>query len=413
MRTPPEAWAPESRLPVRRNLDEKGVSCDALYSVMHSESATGTRIPLLFSMAWFEEIPASIYQERRAEGTGGNPATVAYGPMLIGMMFNLMLYGVVLSQTYIYLTSYKKRDKLWIQILVLFLLVANTANSVFVSADVYIALVINYGSSTVTDNAPYLKDCTWLFITNPIITGVVGAACQVFFCWRVKVLTRSWVLSGIVVIISIVGMIGSIMFSAHLVHTPAFLSFTDFKQIVILWLVCACAADVAISGIMVWYLRKHKTGFERSDELVDRIIRVTVQTGIITSFAAFIDMIVYLVNPSALHLLFNVVLTKLYTCTMLSSLNSRGGWQYSGSNGGSNSQSGGNMVSTIGGSQGRNKRTAHGSINPTATHTRPEVFVHVEHMELQDTPSRRTFKVGDDDSRSEGEWDTKVTNNIV
>ncbi|KIY64258.1 hypothetical protein CYLTODRAFT_402095 [Cylindrobasidium torrendii FP15055 ss-10] len=328
--------------------------------------------------------------------------TCSHGPMLIGMMFNLMLFGVVLTQTYIYLTTYKRRDKLWIQLFVLALLVANVLNTVFLSTDMYLALVTNF------DNPAYLANSTWLFVTDPILTGIVATACQIFFCWRVKVLTSSWMLAGGVAVVATAGFLGAMLSAAHAVLTPAFLGFPTFKGLVILWLVSACAADVAISGIMVWYLRKHKTGFERSDELVDRIVRVTVQTGMITSVAAIVDMIVFLVDPSGLHLLFNVVLIKLYTNTLLSSLNSRGGWQFSGSNGGSNSQSG-NMVSTIGGSAVRKKRTV--TTGGPVHSTRPEVFVHVEHVELQDASSGPPFS--SDDNKSVEQWDAKANEAIV
>lgn len=65
------------------------------------------------------------------------------------------------------------------------------------------------------------------------------------------------------------------------------------------------------------YQRKHKTGFKTSDLMIDRIIRgrlrimipesstpnaetiVTVQTGLITSVVAVVDLIVYLTDVSA------------------------------------------------------------------------------------------------------------------
>ncbi|EEB95343.1 hypothetical protein MPER_05698, partial [Moniliophthora perniciosa FA553] len=109
---------------------------------------------------------------------------------------------------------------------------------------------------------------------------------------------------------------------------------------VLVWLVGQCVADVAITLILVEYLwvvvffflfslanpicrRKHKTGFHSSDQLVDRIIRMTVQTGLTTSLCAVADLILYLVNPTGLHLIFNFPLAKLYTVSLMSSLNSR------------------------------------------------------------------------------------------
>lgn len=76
---------------------------------------------------------------------------------------------------------------------------------------------------------------------------------------------------------------------------------------------------------------------------------VTVQTGMITAICAIIDLVLFLASvssgqtvcgskdlltftptqPSGLHLIFNLPLSKLYTNSLMSSLNSRMGWKYS------------------------------------------------------------------------------------
>ncbi|KAK7051611.1 hypothetical protein VNI00_004590 [Paramarasmius palmivorus] len=40
------------------------------------------------------------------------------------------------------------------------------------------------------------------------------------------------------------------------------------------------------------------------------------------------DLLVYLLQPDGTHLIFNCVLPKLYTISLLSSLNARRGWKY-------------------------------------------------------------------------------------
>ena len=83
-----------------------------------------------------------------------------------------------------------------------------------------------------------------------------------------------------------------------------------------------------------------------------RLGAVTVQTGLITALCAIINLILFLIfvrpipssfnlsflntllsshQPTGLHLIFNLPLSKLYTNSLMSSLNSRSGWQYSDS----------------------------------------------------------------------------------
>ncbi|KAG8707029.1 hypothetical protein FRC08_000734, partial [Ceratobasidium sp. 394] len=52
----------------------------------------------------------------------------------------------------------------------------------------------------------------------------------------------------------------------------------------------------------------------------------TVQTGLLMSLWAVVDLIVFLVVPNNLHLLFSLPLSKLCTNSLMSTLNSRGGW---------------------------------------------------------------------------------------
>ncbi|KAH0586220.1 hypothetical protein H2248_007476 [Termitomyces sp. 'cryptogamus'] len=125
---------------------------------------------------------------------------------------------------------------------------------------------------------------------------------------------------------------------------PRFVEFQRFKVIVIiciLGLVCSSFADIVITATLVSYLvflreqilarcivlmfdqTKRRTGFSQTDTYIDRVIRC-----FITAIWAFVDLMVYLLNPTGLHLLFNFPLSKLYTNSLMSSLNARSFWQH-------------------------------------------------------------------------------------
>ncbi|KAI3608232.1 hypothetical protein WG66_006496 [Moniliophthora roreri] len=63
--------------------------------------------------------------------------------------------------------------------------------------------------------------------------------------------------------------------------------------------------------------------------MLSRHFLVTIQTGLITNICVMVDLLSYLLSPSGTHFIFNCVLPKLYTNSLLSSLNSRGGWKLS------------------------------------------------------------------------------------
>jgi len=74
--------------------------------------------------------------------------------------------------------------------------------------------------------------------------------------------------------------------------------------------------------------RRHKTGIARTDDVIDKIIKLTVQTCLFTSLIASIDLILFLADHTALYLAFTGPLSKLYTNSLLSTLNARTSWAF-------------------------------------------------------------------------------------
>ncbi|SJL15486.1 uncharacterized protein ARMOST_18984 [Armillaria ostoyae] len=157
----------------------------------------------------------------------------------------------------------------------------------------------------------------------------MAGAVQLFFAWRVKVLTSSWISASSVCFTALLAVAGGIATAAEANAQQAVTDFQTFK---------------ITYGICTSYIpsfdnkgtnpsprsRGHKTGFEQSDELMDRIIRLTVQTGLITSICAMLDLITFLAIASPnVHIIFTGMLGKLYTNALMSSLNARSGWSYS------------------------------------------------------------------------------------
>ncbi|PBK84706.1 hypothetical protein ARMGADRAFT_1169928 [Armillaria gallica] len=281
------------------------------------------------------------------------PAEVIHGPIFIGLMFNLLLYGIMITQVYLYFAAYKQ-DKLVVKLFVspifvvvdaryitstkvLLLFLCDIINTGFDFAYLYDCFVLHFSE------AAYLAKATWVFSTDPAMTGIISGFVQLFFAWRIFVLTSNVCLCGIVVLLALLGTAGGIATAAECGITSQFLEFQRFQDVVTIWLASDCLCDIVITFLLVHHLhdrRGQKTGFKRSDDLIDKIIRITVQTGLITSLCALVDLITYLslvmlillviystrpraLQPTGIHLIFNLPLSKLYTNSLMSSLNSR------------------------------------------------------------------------------------------
>ncbi|EGN98316.1 hypothetical protein SERLA73DRAFT_183263 [Serpula lacrymans var. lacrymans S7.3] len=319
------------------------------------------------------------------------PAEVAHGPFLIGVILNVALYGIMITQTFLYFTTYKK-DRLWMKFFVSFLFIADTVNAVFDIVYIYDSLVVHFGDDT------YLATANWVFGTDPAMTGIIGSMVQAFFAWRVYIISRNLWTTCAILGCAAAGCLCSIGTSIGIGIVPQFIEFQKFQVVVIIWLVCAALGDVLITISLVWHLNTHKTGFSSTDDVINRIVKLTVQTGFITAVWAVVDLVIYLTFSTGLHLIFNVTLSKLYTNSLMSSLNSRGGWKFTQSSENSTTH-----------------KSAHRGVSADvvqlASTARPEVFVHVESHQMVDLEDLEDSKSPNDIFRETGHshWDSKGT----
>uniref|UniRef100_A0A0W0FAL0 DUF6534 domain-containing protein n=1 Tax=Moniliophthora roreri TaxID=221103 RepID=A0A0W0FAL0_MONRR len=119
---------------------------------------------------------------------------------------------------------------------------------------------------------------------------------------------------------------------------------------------------------------------------------VTVQTSLVTVVWAMADLMAYLLDPTGTHLIFNCVLPKLYTNSLLSSLNSRGGWRFNDSESTSVKHSQTDI--------GLRRLGVHSENVVNLSSSRPEVFIHVESRETVDHSAKRDQSIFADEDKS-------------
>ncbi|KAF8311864.1 hypothetical protein DL93DRAFT_2082799 [Clavulina sp. PMI_390] len=244
------------------------------------------------------------------------------GPMIIGLVLNVWLYGMQLIQTETYFRSSPK-DSIWVKILVGYLTVADLFNSIF---DIW--FTYDYNVSKYGDKLSLLHT-TWVFNTDPAMVVLISSPVQAFFAWRVKKLTGQTWLGLCIGFSAVAQLLLGIGTSIACGIVQDFSDFHKFKSIVIAWLVLAPVTDFVITLSLVVFLQRHKTGFAVTDDLVAKITRVTIQTGAVTAVCSVVDLTIFLLFANNLHLIFNMPLPKLYSNCLLSSLNSRRDWSTS------------------------------------------------------------------------------------
>lgn len=242
---------------------------------------------------------------------------LSFGPMLIGVFLNMILYGILIVQTYHYYLTYKG-DARWIKYLVVYVFFMETLNTGCNMAMMYQPLIQNFGRPVATTLFPTL------FAAEPITIVAISTPIQLFFAYRIWLLSKNNWLPGVIAFFAVVSLGGGTWTTVLIVKVKVFARKPELHWPALLWFLSAVVSDVMITVVLVITLNKRKTGFTATDDVVSKIIRTTVQTGMLTALVAIGDVIFFMTLPhTALNFIWDLALTKLYANCLLSTLNAR------------------------------------------------------------------------------------------
>ncbi|KAI0297583.1 hypothetical protein B0F90DRAFT_1633991, partial [Multifurca ochricompacta] len=241
---------------------------------------------------------------------------------LLGNLAGWLLFGVLTMQLYVYYLAFRK-DRIWINCLVYGLYILDIIQTVFCTDIVWSVVCSGWGKPRA------LRHPNWGFWGAPIISGIISSTVQIFFAWRVWALGNNGVMAFQVATSSSLKRVHEINVLIY-VSAPFFTSvrspFSTGNQI---WLTGSVVTDVLIASSMVYLLiaAKKKTTWSRStNRKITKLIRNTVETGVVPAVAASMDLLLYVrYNHSYLHAAFTIVLSKIYNNALMASLNSRAG----------------------------------------------------------------------------------------
>jgi hypothetical protein len=240
----------------------------------------------------------------------------------LGAIWVTLLQGIQISQTTDYFLQ-SKSDRLWIKLLVSGLLLANLLYTCLMLPLIFRMIVSKVEPFTVTDK--------FLFQGCMTIATYVSITVQIFFFYRINRLTQKrWVLFATIFLtfVQIVFSTAVIIVEGIWVWSNSLTGNKWVDPVLIGMTTIAATNDVFISAVLIHTLRSSRTGFAVIDDLLQKIIRTTVQTGAITSTAAIVAFVTFVTMPNShVFCMFLHLLPQLYANTLLSALNARKYWE--------------------------------------------------------------------------------------
>jgi len=239
------------------------------------------------------------------------------GPLLLGVVFNWGLLGALIVQVYIYHTAFQ-RDKIILKTLVWSTFVLEVLGTVMITRDAFRVFGTGFG------NMEPIETVGWLWFSGPVLNSIISCSAQFFYAWRIWVLSSSyWVPGAILLLACVQG--GTGFYSGWFVqYVGVWSRVPEAYRTTCVWLGGTALCDVLITGTMIYFLRRSRTGFKATTNILDKFTRVTVETGFVCAAFALLDLAFFLAFQSNnYHLAPNLPLSKLYSNSLLAVFNAR------------------------------------------------------------------------------------------
>ncbi|EKM55029.1 uncharacterized protein PHACADRAFT_208558 [Phanerochaete carnosa HHB-10118-sp] len=247
------------------------------------------------------------------------PESLTYGALLVGGLIALFLSGVVSTQAFYYRRSYLD-DRLRNKIMVLLVWILDLLHSSFVIASVFRCLVNGIG------NPLAIRRIAWEVSVTISITGILTFIIHLFFTHRVWTLSKcNKALSGTIALLAFLRMLSAFGTVVQMSRFKTWQGFHDGAG----WtfttgLAISASVDFIIATSLCYFLQKRRTGFKGMDEIIDSIIRYTVESGLLTFTLTVASFVCWLTMPSNfIFLALHFCISKTYANSFLATLNAR------------------------------------------------------------------------------------------
>ncbi|KAJ6539006.1 hypothetical protein B0H19DRAFT_337450 [Mycena capillaripes] len=241
------------------------------------------------------------------------------GSALLGCIFAAGLYGVSCVQTWYYFNRYGSTDLWYIKVLVGLVFVCDSIHQALISHTVYWYVITNYS------HPEALSNLVWSILLEVLFNGLIGLIVQSFLTMRVwRLSNRNKALTAVTASLVLAEFGCSVAFTIQSLQLRTWKELGELKGLSMSVNVLGAASDFFIAMILVYYLRRSRTGFKKSDTMITKLIMFSVSTGLLTSICAVASLVSILVwGQTLIYVAFYFSLGRLYFNSVLATLNAR------------------------------------------------------------------------------------------
>ncbi|KAK0221432.1 hypothetical protein IW262DRAFT_1481780 [Armillaria fumosa] len=242
------------------------------------------------------------------------------GAVLIGFAVACCVYGILVTQIFSYFSRYPF-DRPVYKGLVFLILLLETVDQVFIGHVVYHYAISNFANVL----ALVQGSVTWSFILQQTVGAVVGCIVKTSFALRVwRFSERNKFITGIILLLTY-GQLGlAITFTLKAFELTGVFEVVNLRVLGSTSLGVGVLTDMVTAISLCYFLNKLRTGYHKSDSLVNSLVLYAINTGALTSAVSLSTLILYNIMPT--NLVFVAcffILSKLYAISFMATLNTR------------------------------------------------------------------------------------------
>ncbi|KAL5478277.1 hypothetical protein ACEPAI_2461 [Sanghuangporus weigelae] len=242
-----------------------------------------------------------------------------FGCLFISVIFTSALWGVGCLQLYLYYEKYWKTDQPWLKTYILLIWIMDTVHQALVSHFNYVYFVKGIANISLRDGRPKTGADTIVF------TALIDAMIQSILIRRAWYLSsKNNILAGVLSAAVLAQFSLTLTYYGQVINLNRIAQLDDAIHTELAMTGVAVFTDTLLAVVLIWLLRKARSGFRRSDSIVNRLVMYIVGSSLVTAMCVIVALISAAVAPhSFIYLLADLVIPKLYFNCMLASLNAR------------------------------------------------------------------------------------------
>ncbi|KAI0317902.1 hypothetical protein OF83DRAFT_1118840 [Amylostereum chailletii] len=237
------------------------------------------------------------------------------GPVFIGALFSWLFFGVSIVQLYIYHVGFPV-DGFGTAALVYAVFTLDIFQTAAVTSLGWHMLCGGWGLEH------NLRRPGWTWAAVCAVDATTAIFVQSFYAWRIYRL-KSWrVVPTLISLVSLASFVAALYIAV--VDTD---ELPGFYTPAVFWLGGGALSDIMISITMVYvlYIARRGRRLLNDNRITNHFIRLFVETGVAVSLVAILQLVFFFnLKSTNLHLTFALVLGKVYSNSLMTSLNSRG-----------------------------------------------------------------------------------------